>query len=90
MATRKIERAIQELALATFYSNPNRAARVLKDVPSEHAARVMEGALRQWAMVVPFVEPAVVEEILAKFGLEIAPATVAGSEPTVESTTETK
>lgn len=81
MASRKVETAIQEVALAAFYGNAPRAARMLKDVPGEHAEKVMEGALRQWALVVPFVPPVQIEEILAKFGLGIIATNAVVGEP---------
>lgn len=90
MATRKVETAIQEVALAAFYGNAHRAARMLKDVPGEHAAKVMEGALRQWALVVPFVPAAQIEEILAKFSLGIVATNAVAGDPGVESTIETE
>lgn len=73
MATRKVETALQEVALAAFNGQSERAARMLRDIPKEHAERVMEGALRQWALVVPFVEPARVEELLSNYGIGITP-----------------
>lgn len=89
MASRKVETAVQEVALAAFYGNAPRAARMLKDIPGEHAEQVMEGALRQWALVVPFVPPAQIEEILAKFGLGIMAANAVANAPVNETTTET-
>ena len=88
MATRKVETALQELALASVYGDGVKAAKWLRQVPSEYAVRLMEGALRQWAMVVPFVPPAQVEEILGKFGLGIAVTNAVTGTPANETTTE--
>ncbi len=88
MASRKVETAVQEVALAAFYGNAPRAARMLRDVPGEHAEKVMEGALRQWALVVPFVPPSQIEEILAKYGLGITVTNAVASEPTNEPINE--
>lgn len=89
MASRKVETAVQEVALAAFYENAPRAARMLKDVPSEHAARLLEGALRMGVMVIPFIVPKEVEEILAKFGLGVVAFSEMANAPVNGTTTET-
>lgn len=55
MANGNVERAVQELALACFNNNPQRAAQQLRQIPGEHAPRLLRAALRQFHLAVPFV-----------------------------------
>lgn len=70
MANRNVETAVQELALACFNNNPQRAAQQLRQIPGEHAPKLLRAALRLFHMAVPFVAAEDVRAELEGAGLQ--------------------
>lgn len=70
MAGRNIETSVQELALACFNNNPQRAAQQLRQIPGEHALRLIRAALRMFHLAVPFVPAEEVRAELEGAGLQ--------------------
>ncbi len=70
MANRNIETSVQELALACFNNNPQRAAQQLRQIPGEHALRLIRASLRMFHLAVPFATAEDVRAELEGAGLQ--------------------